>query len=1176
LNLKSFAQQARTRLMEGVAARLLFWGFDANGNVLEEPQSISGGFILRGDVYDDPSAPELWKSLRSAVRKKGIKVVVEEAAYTWFNRIMAIKILSKNGYDDAVLDHAEGLDHTPLILQNARRGSYSFLNAEQQERIKEIITDYGQDQKSFSLLLTAYCQSHHTLSSIFGRQEDYTELLLPDDMLRESGFLHLLNTTDAISEEEYKQVELIGWLYQFYISEKKDEVFASFKKNKKAEAKDIPAATQIFTPNWIVKYMVENTAGKIWLDKHPDSPLRAKMKYLVENESDGQSESSAEQVRSAIISEVEELTLIDPACGSGHILVEGFELLYQMYMEAYYSPQEAVDSIIQNNLYGLDLDDRAAQLATFAVLLKAAQYDRDIWSRDLKPQVYSMPEPRSFGSEEVKDFLGTAGLKHFDQLDSALRLMQQAQNLGSIMKLRLTEEAQDFIELRVNELKDSDFRDFKEEAILDAITPFIPVLLLMTKKYCSVVANPPYMGQKNMNADLKAYVNKHYPMSKSDLFAVFMESTLAMTVKSGRMGMVNQHSWMFLSSYEKLRVHLLENHSIVNMLHLGPRTFEELSGEVVQSTAFVLANGGGHETGTYHRLVDEPNVHEKQSACLKQKSVFPNIPQSNFSKIPGSPIAYWISRQVFSNFLGSKTISHAAETKKGILTGKDSLFVRLWFELVRENIDFTLSSNEKMMHTNPDWIPVTNGGTYRKWYGNYEAVVNYKDDALAIKTRPGNNFRLRSKDYYFLEGVTWSEVASKASYRFVPKSVVYGNSGPMLFSDARLEILGLLNSKVASRYLEIFSPTLTFGPEQVKKIPFLKLADKLIVKIEACIATSKLDWDSRETSWDFEQSPLLNESHTLESAFYTWFHKASDEFFQLHKNEEELNRIFIDLYGLQDELTPEVPLRDITILQEELDGKDLEALESTFREHGGQPVELPIDRDEVMQQFLSYCVGLMMGRYRLDKPGLNIAHPNPSSEELSSYEYNGHTIEIDDDAILPLMGSGCQFPDDVLHRLYSILDAIWGSETRTENLNFMEECLGKDLEKYLIKDFFSDHCKRYKKKPIYWLFSSKKGAFQVLVYMHRMNAFTVEKIRANYLIEHIKHLREQVDHLSSNESSLSSKEARKLEQLRKDLQECLDYDLILKDVADQQIEFDLDDGVTANHKLFEGVVAKIK
>ncbi|MDC1197512.1 BREX-1 system adenine-specific DNA-methyltransferase PglX [Algibacter sp.] len=1187
MNTKTFAQESRNLLMDGVAKKLLYWGFDTNGNVLEQPNKLSGGYTFRGEVFDDPNVPQLWDSLKHAVQHKGIEVVVEEAAYTWFNRMMALRIMVKNGYEQPQLENVTGMEHTPVMLQKARQGHYGFLNKGEQERLKKIIGDYSKDQEAFALLLVGYCHANKTLDKVFGKLDDYTELLLPDNMLQDSGFLHLLNTTDAISDEEYKQVELIGWLYQFYISEKKDEVFASFKKNKKAEAKDIPAATQIFTPNWIVKYMVENTAGKIWLDKHPNSPLKGQMKYLVTN--DDAVSSSAQRIENkAIINSVEELTLIDPAAGSGHILVEGFELLYQMYMEEYYTPEEAVESILKNNLFGLDIDDRASQLATFAILLKAAKKYRDIWHKDWLPNVHAMPESQDFSMQEVKDFLGAEGTDYAEELEAALRLMKQAKNLGSVMKLNVSEAARMVIEKRFTELEHTEYRDFNIEAIYQNLKYYIPVLLILTKKYTSVVANPPYMGQKNMNADLKNYVNANYPRSKSDLFAVFMESTLAMNIDKGLMGMINQHSWMFLSSYEKLRNHILDNYGILNMLHLGPRTFEELTGEVVQSTAFVLKNGNETEHGNYYRLVDYRTVHEKERAFLNKENEFLNIPQTNFDKIHGSPISYWTAKVSVSHFENNKPIGEYLDVKQGLTTSDNKRFLRFWSEVEFEKVGFGVRDRETAIESGLKWFPYNKGGGVRKWYGNQEYLVNWENDgfeikALIVKKYPylkGNpDFVAKNPKFYFRDCVTWSKISGgKICFRLQPKGIIFSDAGMGIFASSTdlINLLSEINSKHVFEFLKSINPTLNYQAGDIQKLPLITPPSDVESIGRQNVLISKKDWDSRETSWDFEQSPLLNKTNSLEQAVQSWQERATQDFFQLHTNEEELNRIFINIYGLQEELTPDVALKDITILQEELNKKDMEVLEAKFRAKGANAITLPIDKGEVISQFISYAIGLFMGRYRLDKTGLNIAHPNPTAEELESYSYTNGQVIIDEDAILPLMGKNCNFPDDALQQFQQVLDTIWGHETRTENINFIQDCLDKDLEKFLVKDFYKYHCKMYKKKPIYWLFASPKGAFQVLVYMHRMNAFTVEKIRANYLLEHIKNINSEIMVLESNASNLNTQEAKRLDTLRVDLRECETYDMELKNVADQQISFELDDGVTVNYKKFETVVAKIK
>ena len=813
-------------------------------------------------------------------------------------------------------------------------------------------------------------------------------------------------------------------------------------------------------------------------------------------------------------------------------------------------------------------NDRAAQLATFAILLKAAKYYRDIFSKGWLPNVYAMPEEKNFSLQDIKDFLGTEGIDYTEELDAALRLMKQSKNLGSVMKLAVSKEAQTFIAKRFNELKTAEYLDINLQGIFQSIKNYIPVLLLLIKKYTAVVANPPYMGQGTMNAALKNYVNANYPLSKSDLFAVFMEVTLDMSVKRGLMGMINQHSWMFLSSYEKLREHILSNYGIVNMLHLGPRTFEELSGEVVQSTAFVIEKAKVINKATYYRLVEYKVLNEKESHFLNKNNEYRNISQENFEKIPGNPISYWASKINIDQLENLKKLGDYEDCKKGADTGNNNKFLRFWHEVDKFKLDF---GNK--------WIFYNKGGTYRRWYGNFEYTINWENNGQELNSSSAN---LRSKNLYFQDSLTWNALSSgNFCIRFSDKKTIFDSAGSSMFLNKNVATynysLGLLNSKVIQNYLLILNPTFNYGAGTVSKLPIvIKKSNAINELVQSNVNISKKDWISNELSDEFNDFYLITDYNNLKSAFQKWQENATQDFFQLHANEEELNRIFIDIYGLQEELTSEVALKDITILQKELNGKDLEKLEPVFRKLGANAITLPINKAEVISQFISYAIGLFMGRYRIDKPGLNIAHPNPTDEELKSYSYNKGTVTIDEDAILPLMGKNCNFSDDVLQQFNQLLDTIWGHETRIENSNFIQECLGKELEKFLVKDFYKYHCSMYKKKPIYWLFTSKAGAFQVLVYMHRMNAFTVEKIRANYMLEHLKNLRSEESLLQSKGANLNTQEARRLDQIRKDLVECEAYDMELKNVADQQITFDLDDGVTANYAKFESVLAKIK
>ena len=1159
--LKRFAQQARNILISGVGKQLIYWGYDPDANQFAiEPQQLFGGMLFGDRMIDDPTVYPKWLALKKAVAVKGINQVVEEAAYTWFNRLMAIRILAKNNYIVPQLEYTGAATRTPAIVQNAKRGITPLLDDVQRKLLARLLDDDRLETDQFTLLITAYCHQNKLLQRVFGRLDDYTELLLPSDILAVNGFIDLLNTTDAITDEDYRQVELIGWLYQFYISEKKDEVFKKFKKKKKAEAEDIPAATQIFTPNWIVKYMVQNTVGRLWLDLNPDSRIRETMKYLVEPETEHSSTIGEAADGAPIISEVAQLKLLDPACGSGHILVEGFDLLYAMYREEGYSAAESVRSIFENNLFGLDIDQRATQLSNFALLLKAAAKDRTILDRDLLPHVYAMPEKDVFTHGEVLEFLSSANSAHVNALYNALELMQQSQNLGSIMKFTFSDAALDAIVKQTAAWRSNSELDLVQQDLWKRLTPYLQVLQVLTTKYEAVAANPPYMGGGNMNDSLKEYVNTKYPKSKSDLFSVFMEVCMNSCQHAARMGMINMHSWMFLSSFEALRKYIIETYYVENMLHLGPRTFDELTGEVVQNTAFVLQKNKSEKAGVYFRLVDGGNSTAKQYMFLKGDNCYPNISQANFEKIPGSPIAYWVSEKTTNVFIKSKPFLSYGKGVKGLDTGDDNYFLKQWWE---PKINFS------------KWIPYNKGGSFRKWYGNNLFIINWENNGFEINRFKGSC--VRNVQYYFKEGLEWSRVSSSNFGVRLIKDSIFGGASQAAFvknDKYTLFLLALLNSKFSSDILKILNPTLIYQAGDINRIPTIISENKLPITNSFTtnnISISKSDWDSRETSWDFETHPLIKESQTsLQSSYQAWESKVTQDFYQLLANETELNRIFIEIYGLQEELTPEVKLKDITILQEELDTK-------AFGEATEPVGALPIKQDVVMRQLISYLMGCLMGRYRLDKPGLHIAHPNPTAEEIAAYTYNNHTVEIDEDGIVPLMDSSCSFADNALIRLKFLLEVQWGDDKQmVETINFMEAALGKDLETFLVKDFWKDHCSRYQKRPIYWLFASPKGAFQVIAYMHRMNKYTIDKIRSKYLLVHIRNLENQLSALQADNASLNREQSKRMDKVRADLNECRAYDLLLKDVADQQIEFDLDDGVVVNYAKFAGVVVSIK
>lgn len=1217
-NIKSFAKQARLILIEGVKQRLLYWGFDENGNTTAEVNPTVGGYEFRGAIFTDESVPPKWNKLKTKLNnKQAVQDTIEEAAYTWFNRIMAIKILEKRGYIPATLDYVPDLK-TPQIVQEAKRGQHQLKQQKYVNLLQEYLLE-DKEEQALGLLLTRLCNNNTVIHDVFGRIDDYTEILLPTNLLARNGIIDLLNS-DALEESQYQEVELIGWLYQFYISDKKDEVFKGFKANKKARPEDIPAATQIFTPKWIVKYMVENTVGKIYLDYDKTSDLKSEMKYLVESEAVIPSEVEGEIIHNSqfIIHNLEELTLIDPASGSGHILVTGFELLFKMYREQGYTAKNAVISILQNNIYGLDIDDRAAQLAKFAILLKAAEYYPEILQTPPSGvgglHIYSFPDKYHFQLEDIQNFLSANGGTFVAELKEALVVLNEGKNIGAALKLELATEAHTFIRNQYqnwNTKYQAGSLDILQQDLWNNLKPFLEVLLVMNKKYTAVVANPPYMGQKSMNGPLKDYINIHYPETKSDLMTVFMEVIPNMTLDNSRFALINLPSWLFLSSFEKLRVNYIDNYHFESLLHMGrgifgidfgsvaftmkkeqkkeavgnyfrlhERNFQHILFEDIEKL-FLYANGNVNYKYDFNLYRGDEGITEipKQGTENGQRLFYPNIAQENFEKIPGSPIAYFVSTKTIYLFENFKSLSDIGESKQGLSTADNERFVRHWFETNINKTSIVQNSTEKK------WFPFNKGGDRRKWYGNQEHLINWKNNGKELKDF--KNAAVRNSDFYFKESISWGLISSGGnSFRYYPNTFIFDAAGSSYFpKDNLFEILGYVNTNFVEFTSKLLNPTLNFSNGVFAKLPALKVTNNLFSEIvKNAVAISKKDWNSRETSWDFEQSLLLNESTSLKEAYQKWQNNATQDFFQLHENEEELNRIFIDIYGLQAELTPEVALKDITILQEELDRNALEQLEPVFRAKGANALQLPIKKDEVISQFLSYSIGVFMGRYRLDNPGLHIAHPHPTEEELTPYQITlqekNQTIEIDEDGIIPLMGSECAFSDDALVRIKNLIHTVWSEKSQIENSNFINECLGMDLDKWLTEKFWGFHTSMYKKKPIYWLFSSnpkkpQAAAFKVLVYMHRMDKYTVSKIQRNYLHPHQEWIKQEIEKLLADEANLSKTELKRLEKLRSWEIECRDYNEVLKTLALNEIVFDLDDGVSVNYEKFEGAVAKI-
>ena len=1181
--IKKFATEARNKLKAGIAAKIITLGFDKNGNVPEHmhPQLMQGGSLWNGQLQTEGFYHQ-WQALYKRVQQKGIKEVYEEAAYTWFNRLVAIRILMKNQLIEPVLEYVD-VARTPRIVDEARMGRIPQMQERQRQLLMELLDDDSKTTEQFAILVTAFCHDNPILFKCFGAMSDYTELLLPNDILTEGGFIDLLNHTEFITDADFHSPELIGWLYQFYISERKDEVFA---KKGKFEADEIPAATQIFTPNWIVKYMVQNTIGRIYLDNNPSaaSEFKPKWQYLVEP--------STPTPKEAIYKykELTDFLVGDLACGSGHILNECFDLLYDLYIYEGYSRREAVEYIFTHNLRGIDLDTRAKQLATFALMLKACQKDSTFADAHILPKVLNMPTPipQEQVSDRLKEFFReTPSNQIHKELIAAFELMQDADSLGSIMKFDLSESTR----LAIRQTMDYwHSQEFVPETV-KYIMPAMELMLTLTDKFAALVMNPPYMGNGNMNEILSNYVKRNYEEGKSDLFSTFMLLAIDLLESNGKYGMINMHSWMFLSSFERLRRSLLDNYHIDSLLHLGPRTFDELSGEVVQNATFIvskinerLSNNEQFKTGSYFRLLEGKDCAEKERLFLHAKELpriyYPDVKQVDFEKIPGYPISYWVSENVYKIFTDNVSSNDVIELREGIHTGKNELFLRTWPE-----VDFhkfvTDATSYEDLDSKGKWVPYNKGGTPVRWYGNNELVVRFDKESRNEMASLSGHVR-PSQHLYFKEGATWSALSSgHFCLRYYPKGFLFDSKGQVAVGEKSFEIMTLFNSNVFQMLADIIMPTLDYKCGDVKKLPYSKVPESCIELAKSNVVISKENWDAHEISWDFDANPLvalrnetvangnLDSSFKL-SAFVEQFETIWEERFnQLHKNEEELNRKFIDIYGLQDELSPEVPKNEITILQQgEID---------LVQTHGSDnDYTIQWNEDALMKQLISYAVGVWMGRYKLGQKGLHIAHPNPTDKELQEYWYGGVQVYIDDDGLIPVLPQSSPFDDNLSSRISDFVRITFGEDKLTENLNYIEQKLGTSIDQYVQKDFWKDHKKMYQNRPIYWLFSSSKGAFKCLAYMHRMNAYTAERVRSNYLLPYIEFLQNQIGEMENRRATLSTAENRKLQNFQKALDECREYHERLQVVAEQAIAFDLDDGVVVNYAKFGDVLAKIK
>ncbi len=1210
--IKNYAVWARNKLIEDISQRAYELGITKNE--IKKPEEVSKDYVRINGKKLKPFEIDQRKSLEAKVREKGFEQVVEEVAYTWFNRIIALRFMEVNGYLPTgvrVLSSEEPGKTEPDIITYAEHIDLD-LNQEVVARLK----DENDTEELFRYLLVKQCNKlNDILPGLFEEIGDYTDILLPKNLLSEGSIIRRL--VSDIPEEYFKeQVEIIGWLYQYYISEKKDEVFAGLKKNQKITKEKIPAATQLFTPKWIVKYMVENSLGRLWLEGHPDEELKSRWTYyLDEAEQEPEVEEQLKKIRAESKNmKPEEIKVLDPAMGSGHILVYAFDVLFDIYKSAGYSEREIPKLILENNLYGMDIDDRAGQLAYFAVMMKARSKNRRIFHENIDINLCSIQESNGIPEETItyfadgKKFISRTELeekiKGKDDLSDMdfeiqarylIHVFQDAKEYGSILEVKKLDF--DKIGNRLEEIRqnhpDDIFEFGHKQILLEKLPPLIKQAKIMSGKYDVVVTNPPYMGRRNMNADLKKYVDSNYSDVKTDLFSVFIERNYEYAKEHGHLAFMSPFVWMFITTYEKLRKKIIESKAITSLIQLEYSGFD---GATVPICTFTLRNSNTGETGEYIRLSDfrgAENQPIKTLEAIRNPDVDYRYTSSSndFSKIPGSPIAYWVNVKVINTFCEGISLGELGSPKTGMTTANNNKFLRFWHEVSNNNIGFGFCNRNDAKNSGLKWFPYSKGGGFRRWKGFDEYVVNWENDGFDIKNYKNSQGKklasVRNEDKYFKPCITWSAVTSyKFSSRIVDSGRIFDSGGSSIFLTKNLYfIAGLLNTKVAQMYLAISNPTLNYQPRDIASIPIIfpksehKKENIVIIVKQNCIF-SKTDWDSFETSWDFKKHPILThkgDANTIEQAFNNWAEFAEKQFYQLKANEEELNRIFIKIYGLEDELTPEVDEKDVTVSK--------------------------ADRERDIKSFISYAVGCMLGRYSLDVEGLVYAGGEWSDKwKIENGQWKVRKLTKDEDNniledtwvdatfapvadnIIPITDEE-YFEDDIVARFIEFLKVTFGEEKLEENLDYIAESIGKResetsrqaLRRYFLKDFYKDHVQIYKQRPIYWLLDSgRQDGFKALIYMHRYDENTIARVRIDYLHKLQRKYEDEIKRLDviidSNLSLREKNNARKAkEKLQKQIQECLEYDQVIAHVANQRIKIDLDDGVVANYAKFQGI-----
>lgn len=1168
--IKNFAIWARRELIEKVTQKAKIYGIEKDKEMKEMDTALNGQIL----TSDDKKARNI---LIEKINKDSFDETIEEVAYTWFNRFIAIRFMEVNGYMPSHIRvfTSEKNEFEPQILSEAIHIDLPGLD---KSKVLDFYNAGNKEEELFNYLFITQCNAlNEVLPGMFQKLNDYTELLFPDGLLREDSVLGVM--IREIPEEDWKkQVQIIGWLYQYYISEQKDEVF-SRPRSKKIQKKDIPAATQLFTPDWIVRYMVENSLGRLWIEGHPDEELKTNWKYYLE---EAEQEKEVQEKLGEIKKEYakmkpEDIKCIDPAIGSGHIGAYLFDVLIQIYESYGYKRRDAVRLILENNIYGLDIDERARQLAYFSLMMKARQYDRRFLSRKEIPQpkVYVIEESNFFKTENGKNVIeyfvnGDKNLKK--DIDSIVEDMLDAKEYGSIVIVNPVNF--EVIYNRFDKIRKELTMNLDSMLALEQLLPLVEQAEVLANNYDVVITNPPYMGNRGMNSELSKYVNENYKDSKSDLFAVFMESCNRMTKNNKFQAMITQHSWMFLSSYEKLR-EKIQSIDIINMAHLGPRAFEEIAGEVVQTTSFVYRNNYIlNYKGTYVRLIEANSQDSKKEMFLSGKERYVTS-QNNLKKIPGMPIAYWVSDNLINTF-DEKSIDNYATVITGMTIGNNKKYLRMWYEVNINKINFYCKSMESINLNIKNWIPYSKGGARRQWYGNYDYIVNWSEN------KKFNRAKTTLQQLYLRRAVTWPFITSgKFSVRVLPEGFLWDVAGSPCFFDNKFEekyILGFMASTVCDYIVNIINPTINVQAIDISNLPLLKdgsYEKQIINFVEENINLSKFDWDMHETSWDFKRSPLLENKadDRVETAYKSYKTQVNKRFEKLKENEEELNRIFIEIYGLEDELTPEVSDKDITVAKIFDDKKDI------YEEIKGN--RYIMTREDVVKNFLSYFIGCAMGRYSLDEEGLVLAGGGFDSSKYTIFKADG-------DGILPITDQE-YFEDDIVELFVNFLKITFGEENLNKNLDFIaSELKGKKsdssrvkIRNYFLNDFYKDHCKMYQKLPIYWQYDSgKNDACRGLFYLHRYDKDMFAKIRINYVFEVQDRYKQELTRVEGKIVESSGNEKIELQKqadgLKKKIIESQQFEEKVQHIADSYVEIDLDDGVKENYIIFKDVLAKIK